>query len=165
MRWYEGMLRATEPDNLMFAKRTKKSPTLADRLRFIDLGLWKQISKHNPEKVDSLTGNAMYCSLAMQENNHPAPRDDLQMAVIVIAEMAIRIQAKLNGESGKYEKSSTHSYLPWGQCKSEQEVFQCKEQNLTDPNSKFYQRMPPSCADTIYRLIETTQELLQCVGK
>lgn len=148
-----------KPDNLMFAKRASKKSTLADRLRFIDLGLWKHLSKNDPDKVNGLTGNAMYCSLSMQEMNYPATKDDLQMAIIVIAEMAIRVQAALNGDTDKYEKSNTPSYLPWGTCQNEQATFQCKRENLTQPNSELYKRMPPKCADKIYRLIGITREM------
>ena len=138
-----------KPDNFMFAKQTKTSQTLPERLRHVDLGLWKMIRKEDFGEVSSLTGNGMYCSLKMQRMQHPTRGDDLQMIVLVIAEMAIRINAKLRGESKKYERTPIPSYLPWSQCKSEQEVFECKEQNLTDRKSEFYQRMPPGCATAI----------------
>jgi serine/threonine protein kinase len=148
-----------KPDNFMFAMRTSKSQTHAELLRFVDLGLWKLIQKDDEGKAKSFTGNDLYCSLNMQKLNHPSRADDLQMIVLVIAEMAIRLRAKLHGETDKYEKTPIPSYLPWSHCANQQNVFQCKEDKLMNPDSEFYQRMPPSCAATIHKLIQKTQEI------
>lgn len=147
-----------KPDNFMFAKATNKKDTLADRLRIVDLGLWTAVPTE-PEAVAGLTGNDLYCSLNMQKLNKPTYRDDAQMAVIVIAEIAIRVAAELHNQTDNYTGTAVPSYLPWSQGSDEDEVYCLKEENLLNRKSEFYTRMPKDCADTIFRLIQTTQNL------
>uniref|UniRef100_A0A7S3P7U9 Casein kinase I n=1 Tax=Amphora coffeiformis TaxID=265554 RepID=A0A7S3P7U9_9STRA len=148
-----------KPDNFMFAKRSNRKQTYAELLRLVDLGLWKHLHQPQNVKVNELTGNAMYCSLNMQAMDTPSLCDDMQMMVIIIAELVIRVNAKLHNEADKYEKSTIPSYLPWSQAKSENAVFQSKEKNVLDRKSEFYKRMPKACADTIFKLIGRTQEI------
>ena len=147
-----------KPDNFMFAKGTKKSQTHADLLRTVDLGLWTIMPK-DPEPVASLTGNDLYCSLHMQKMIKSTFRDDIQGILIVIAELAIRVHAALLNQTDDYEKSEIPSFLPWSQGKNQTEVFRLKEENLLKRKSEFYKRMPADCAETIFKLIQTTQKL------
>jgi serine/threonine protein kinase len=147
-----------KPDNFMFAKATNTKEKHADLLRIVDLGLWTPVPTQ-PETVPGLTGNDLYCSLNMQKMNKPTYRDDVQMAVIVIAEMAIRVQAALHNQTDDYKGTKVPAYLPWSQGTNEAEVYRLKEENLLNSKSAFYARMPKNCAETIFNLIQTTQEL------
>lgn len=147
-----------KPDNIMFAKATAEKKNLPERLRFVDLGLWKRYTSESSDgaKVGDLTGNAMYCSLHMQELEKPVFRDDAQMMAIVLGEIVIRVHAALCNTTDQYEKTRVTSYLPWANGSNDQEVFRIKKENLLKSSSEFYKRMPPKAAKILFDLIQLT---------
>lgn len=155
-----------KPDNIMLKSvnsRKNDPASLAARLRWLDFALARKYHAITgppmPEgTVGDLQGTPNYCSLHVHALTTYARRDDLFSTGLLIAELLIRLQAKIDGTYTTYESTQFPTYLPWGNERSDQAIYELKKAHVQDKNSEFYQRMPAACRTKLYRFLTMADE-------
>ncbi len=133
-----------KPDNFMLAKppnnnksRGKKpSNDVANRIRLIDFGLVELYSdmsstSHREDAFPGvpLVGTPTYASLNVMGGHTPSRRDDLEALGYVVCEV-ILLLIQSSGGSKRKGKGGDEDVLPWSQAKSDDELFQIKQQEM-----------------------------------
>lgn len=134
-----------KPDNFMLAKPSnnnnnsrgkKTSNNVASRIRLIDFGLVERYSdmsstSHREDAFPGapLVGTPTYASLNVMGGHTPSRRDDLEALGYVICEV-ILLLIQSSGGSKRRGKGGDEDVLPWSQAKSDDELYQIKQQEM-----------------------------------
>ena len=131
-----------KPDNFMACKPSaRKSSSIAQRLRMIDLGLVESFhdmasSSHRDNMYPNgqVIGTPNYVSINVLEGNTPSRRDDMEALGYVIVELILfsyKHFGMLNSSStGGRKSTGLDSLLPWSSCKSDEEILREKKESL-----------------------------------
>ncbi|KAL7491762.1 hypothetical protein ACHAWT_001062 [Skeletonema menzelii] len=144
-----------KPDNFMLAKPTSnsnnnsrgkqasnKNNNVASRIRLIDFGLVERYSEmastsHREDAFPGaqLVGTPTYASLNVMGGHTPSRRDDLEALGYVICEVILLLvhsSGDGGGNGGRKRKGNggVEDVLPWSHAKSDDELFQIKQQEM-----------------------------------
>ena len=131
-----------KPDNFMVCKPDRKSSSIAQRLRMIDLGLVESFhdmasSSHRQNMYPNgqVIGTPNYVSINVLEGNTPSRRDDMEALGYVIVELILfsyKHFGMLDSSSSTRGRKCTglDSLLPWSSSKSDQEILRLKKESL-----------------------------------
>lgn len=144
-----------KPDNFMLAKPTSnsnnnsrgkqasnKNNNVASRIRLIDFGLVERYSEmastsHREDAFPGaqLVGTPTYASLNVMGGHTPSRRDDLEALGYVICEVILLLVHSSgdgggNGGRKRKGKGGDEDVLPWSHAKSDDELFQIKQQEM-----------------------------------
>lgn len=140
-----------KPDNFMLAPGKGKGSTdvqkLASRIRLLDLALvqpWSSIGSHRTnEGTSSLAGTPLYAAINIHNGETPSRRDDFESLGYVIAEILMQLAS---GDESKQ--------LPWSNGKSDEEIGNLKEGNLSNIKSDFYKELGGPSAKVMAEYME-----------
>lgn len=131
-----------KPDNFMLANSNnnsrgkKTSNNVANRIRLIDFGLAERYSdmastSHREDAFPGapLVGTPTYASLNVMGGHTPSRRDDLEALGYVICEV-ILLLIQSSGGSTRKGKGGDEDVLPWSQAKSDDELYQIKQEEM-----------------------------------
>ena len=136
----------TENFMISFGRAKLSIRNVTQRLRIIDLGLVRPWLAQKTTDGQFLC-TARYASLRMHQGNTPSRCDDLESLLYIIAELTICAYC-----SQKKNETSLN-YLPWAREKSDHAIYVCKQRQVKDLQSDFYQRMPPSVRMVILKCL------------
>lgn len=134
------VLTDVKPDNFMLVPG---SGSIVDRVRIIDLGLFKTFrhEHHEPnEGLSEVRGTPLYASLNTHNLQTISRRDDLEALLYLIMDLLIGVHAKHTSQQKKWYKKG--SYLPWSAETSDAAVGAMKAAQVDDLQSELYKRMP-----------------------
>jgi serine/threonine protein kinase len=134
-----------KPENFMV---DRVYGSVAGRLRLIDLGLLMQFGMDEPkEGVSQLRGTPTCASRNVHALKTPTRWDDIEGLLFLLADLMICVSRQKKG-----------SYLPWSQCTSEDDIWEAKEAQVSEPNSELYSLMSPAVATVIFKCLQAVEQ-------